>query len=305
VFEDLIYQNLRQAGAPATEQNQLPTGLQLGLGVRPWPPARNFTQGNLQQTGNNLDVAIRATASSRSHARRHHRLHPRRLVPARRAGPAGHPTAMPCMPGITVPANATKSITHRPDGTVSSPPRAAGAAAVGQIQLASFVNPAGLDPQGQNLFCETAASGRAAGGVRPAATAGQLKQGFVETSNVNVVEELVTDDPDPARLRDELQGHPDLGPDAAAPVAAVMNAPSLPPMKQSRVALLAAASLLRRLPALLATDARRAGRHCAAGGQRAAARHAVGAGRPTVRSSRPPATGRCSRTTAHAWWATR
>ena len=66
VFEDLIYQNLRQAGANSSEQTQLPTGLQVGLGVRAVATSRNFGQGNLQQTGNNLDIAIRATGSSRS-----------------------------------------------------------------------------------------------------------------------------------------------------------------------------------------------------------------------------------------------
>ena len=78
-FQDLIYQNLRQVGAQTTEENQLPTGLHLGLGVNVVATSRNFTQGGLQQSGNNLDVA-----------RWHHRLHTGRLVPARRSGPHSH-----------------------------------------------------------------------------------------------------------------------------------------------------------------------------------------------------------------------
>jgi flagellar basal-body rod protein FlgG len=160
VFEDLIYQNLRQAGANSSEQTTLPTGLQLGLGSRAVATARNFSQGNLQQTTNSLDVAIK-----------------------------GHGYAV--APGIQVPATA-QSITIGNDGTVSvALPGQTQPQVVGRLLTASFVNPAGLEPRGQNLYAETAASGTPNTGEPGSNGLGQLQQGFVETSNVNVVEELV------------------------------------------------------------------------------------------------------------------
>ncbi|HMM84218.1 MAG: flagellar basal-body rod protein FlgG [Gammaproteobacteria bacterium] len=192
VFEDLIYQNLRQAGAASGEQGMLPTGLQVGLGVRPVATSRTFTQGNLQQTGNNLDLAIKgqgffqvqradgSTAYTRDGAFQ---------VDAN--GQLVTNNGELVQPGITVPPNA-QSLTIAADGTVSaSVPGQAQPQVLGQLQLASFVNPAGLDPLGGNLFGETAASGAPNAGEPGADGLGQLQQGFVETSNVNVVEELV------------------------------------------------------------------------------------------------------------------
>ncbi len=193
VFEDLVYQNLRQAGAAAGEQTALPTGLQVGLGVRPVATSRTFTQGSLQQTGNNLDLAIKGqgffqierpdgtTAYTRDGALR---------VDA--DGRLVTNNGDPVQPGITIPANAL-SVTIAGDGTVSvvtsddvQPQQ------VGQLQLAGFVNPAGLEPLGGNLFGETAASGGPNVGTPGSDGLGALQQGYVETSNVNVVEELVT-----------------------------------------------------------------------------------------------------------------
>jgi flagellar basal-body rod protein FlgG len=192
VFEDLIYQNLRQAGAAAGEQGMLPTGLQVGLGVRPVATSRTFTQGNLQQTGNNLDVAIKgngffqiqradgSTAYTRDGA-----------FQVNADGQIVTHAGDLVQPGITVPANAL-SLTIAADGTVSATvPGQTAPQVLGQLQLASFVNPAGLDPLGGNLFGETAASGAPNAGQPGTDGLGALQQGFVETSNVNVVEELV------------------------------------------------------------------------------------------------------------------
>jgi len=192
VFEDLIYQNLRQAGANSTEQTQLPTGLQLGLGTRAVATARNFSQGNLQQTTNALDVAIKGqgffqiqlpdgtTGYSRDGSFQ---------VDAQ--GQLVTNNGYVVAPGIQIPAQA-QSITIGNDGTVSvTLPGQVAAQTVGQLTLASFVNPAGLEPRGQNLFTETAASGTANTGQPGSNGLGALQQGFVETSNVNVVEELV------------------------------------------------------------------------------------------------------------------
>jgi flagellar basal-body rod protein FlgG len=192
VFEDLIYQNLRQAGANSSEQTTLPTGLQIGLGTRAVANSRSFTQGNLQQTGNPLDLALQGggffqvqmpdgtTGYSRDGSFQ---------VDAQ--GQLVTNNGYPLQPGITIPT-AAQSVTIGTDGTVSALlPGQATPTTVGQIQLASFVNPAGLDPRGQNLFAETAASGTANTGAPGSNGLATVRQGFVETSNVNVVEELI------------------------------------------------------------------------------------------------------------------
>ena len=193
VFEDLMYQNLRQAGANNAEQAALPTGLQVGLGVRPVAMARNFSQGNLQQTGSNLDMAVRghgffqiqlpdgSTGYSRDGA-----------FQLNSQGQIVTNGGYLVQPGITIPAQA-QSITVGNDGAVSvTLPGQTAPQQVGQIQLAGFINPGGLDPKGENLFAESASSGAPAAGAPGANGLGQLTQGAVETSNVNVVEELVT-----------------------------------------------------------------------------------------------------------------
>jgi flagellar basal-body rod protein FlgG len=192
-FEDLLYQNLRQAGAQETQTNTLPTGLQLGTGVRPVGTSRNFSQGNLNRTENPLDMAINGngffqvtmpdggTTYTRDGALR---------VDAQ--GQLVTANGYPIQPAITLPANST-SVTVGADGIVTAiTPGNAAPVQVGQLQTASFVNPAGLDPQGQNLFRETAASGTPTVGTPGLNGHGTISQGYVETSNVNVVEELVS-----------------------------------------------------------------------------------------------------------------
>lgn len=192
VFEDLMYQNLRQAGANSTEQTTLPTGLQAGLGVRAVATSRSFAQGNLQQSGNSLDVAVRGngffeiqmpdgtTGYTRDGS-----------FQVSSQGQLVTNNGYTLQPGITIPANA-QSVTIGQDGTVSVVvPGQAQPQAVGQLQLTNFINPAGLEPKGQNIYTETAASGTPTTGTPGQAGLGALQQGFVETSNVNVVEELV------------------------------------------------------------------------------------------------------------------
>lgn len=193
VFEDLMYQNLRQSGANSSEQTQLPTGLQVGLGVRAVATSRQFTQGTLTQTSNNLDLAIQGkgffqitmpdgtTGYTRDGA-----------FQMDAQGQLVTNNGYLVQPGITVPANAT-NLTIGQDGTVTaSIPGQVAPQNLGQIQLASFVNPAGLEPKGQNLFAETSASGAPQTGAPTVQGMGTLSQGFVESSNVNVVQELVT-----------------------------------------------------------------------------------------------------------------
>ncbi|MEK8048633.1 flagellar basal-body rod protein FlgG [Ideonella sp. DXS22W] len=193
VFEDLMYQNLRQAGANSTEQTTLPTGLQMGLGVRAVGLARNFSQGSIQQTSNTYDVAIMGqgffqvqmpdgtTGYTRDGA---FQLNSQGQIVTN----AGYLV----QPAITVPAQA-QSVTIAKDGviTVTLPSQTA-PQQIGQLQIANFINPAGLEPKGENLYAETGASGAPQAGSPEANGLGSLKQGYVEGSNVNMVEELVT-----------------------------------------------------------------------------------------------------------------
>ena len=193
VFEDLMYQNLRQVGAAADQQNTLPTGLQLGLGVRTVATSRQFTQGSLQQSGNNLDVAVNGggflQVTMPDGTTGYTRDGSLQLdAQGRLVTSSGYPLTA----GITIPPEA-QSVTIGNDGVVSAKmPGQATPQAVGSIELANFVNPAGLEPRGQNLFGESLASGNPITGAPGTAGMGTLMQGFVETSNVNVVQELVT-----------------------------------------------------------------------------------------------------------------
>ena len=193
VFEDLMYQNLRSAGAASSEQSQLPTGLQVGLGVRAAASTRNFGQGSLQQTGGNLDVAIKGQGFFQIQL-------PDGSTGYTRDGGFQVDTngqlvtnaGYVVQPGVTIPANA-QSVTIAPDGTINvTLPNQTAPQSLGQLQLASFVNPAGLEPRGSNLYAETGASGTPNAGAPGSNGLGSLQQGFVEGSNVNVVEELVS-----------------------------------------------------------------------------------------------------------------
>jgi flagellar basal-body rod protein FlgG len=193
VFEDLMYQNLRQVGSNTSEQSTLPTGLQLGLGVRTVATSRSFSQGNLQQSNNNLDVAIQGNGFFQV-------TMPDGTIGYTRdgafqvdnTGRVVTSNGLPILNGITVPANAT-SIAIARDGNVTvTVPGNVAPQPIGTITLASFINPAGLEPKGQNIYAESAASGQPNAGTAGANGLGTLAQGFVETSNVNVVQELVT-----------------------------------------------------------------------------------------------------------------
>ena len=193
VFEDLMYQNLRQVGSATNEQSTLPTGLQVGLGVRTVATSRNFSQGNLQQSNNNLDVAIQGNGffqvTMPDGTLGYTRDGAFQLDNAGRLVTAG---GLLVGGGITVPANAT-NLTISQDGAVSaSIPGNVSPQSIGTITTANFINPAGLEPKGQNIYSESAASGQPAVGTPSQNGLGPLMQGFVETSNVNVVQELVT-----------------------------------------------------------------------------------------------------------------
>ncbi len=193
VFEDLLYQTLRQPGAQSSQSTQIPSGLQLGTGVRPVSTASIFTQGAVQQTGNALDVAIDGagflqvllpdgtTAYTRDGS-----------FQKDNQGQVVTSSGYPVQPSITIPADAL-TITIANDGVVSvTQPGTPAATQVGSLQLATFINNGGLQRVGENLFLETASSG-APTPITPGTNgSGALIQNYVETSNVNVAEELVS-----------------------------------------------------------------------------------------------------------------
>jgi flagellar basal-body rod protein FlgG len=191
-FQDLVYQNLRQPGGQTTEQTVAPSGLMLGTGVRVVGNEKLFTQGNIEQTGNSLDLAIQGrgflqvTMPDGTIAyTRDGSLH------MDQNGQVVTANGYAVDPAITIPANA-QSITIGSDGTVSiTLPGQAAAQQVGTVQLADFINPAGLQPNGDNLYLETASSGSPQIGQPGLNGLGTLAQGALESSNVNVVEQMV------------------------------------------------------------------------------------------------------------------
>ncbi|HYJ46741.1 MAG TPA: flagellar basal-body rod protein FlgG [Pyrinomonadaceae bacterium] len=192
-FQDLLYQNLRMPGAAANSSTALPVGLQIGLGARAVSSERIFQQGDFRQTENPLDMVIEGSGFFQVREANGELAYTRAgSFHLDAQGQIVTASGEPLEPAITIPNNAT-SITIGTDGTVSvTTPGQANAQNVGQIQLATFPNPAGLEALGRNLFRETGASGQATAGTPDSNGLGRINQGFIEGSNVNVVEELVT-----------------------------------------------------------------------------------------------------------------
>jgi flagellar basal-body rod protein FlgG len=193
VFEDLLYQNVRQVGAQSSEGTQLPTGLMIGTGVRTVATEKNHAQGNLVQTEGSLDLAIQGRGFFQV-------LRPDGSLSYTRDGSfqlsatgeivtAG---GYLLQPAITVPADA-QSITIGSDGIISvSTSGTAAPTQIGNIQLADFANPTGLQPIGENQYVESGASGSPQTGTPGLNSIGSLVQGTLESSNVNSVKELVS-----------------------------------------------------------------------------------------------------------------
>ncbi len=193
VFQDLFYQIDRQPGAQSSQTTQLASGLQLGTGVKTVGTQKIFTNGTLQVTGQTNDLAINGRGffqvlspdGSLSYTRdgQFHMDTTGRLVTA---------SGYTLEPAITLPPD-TQTVTIGHDGAVSiTQIGAAAPTLVGNIQTADFANPGGLEAKGQNLYVETASSGTAIVGTPGLAGLGILKQGALENSNVNIVEELVS-----------------------------------------------------------------------------------------------------------------
>jgi flagellar basal-body rod protein FlgG len=191
-FQELLYQEVRSAGAASSPTTEIPTGFHVGLGVRPVATQKVFSEGNLEQTQNPMDLAIEGDGFFKI-------LRPNGEYAYTRNGsfkidsdgrfvtPEGHPMD----PEISIPED-TREITISSDGIVSVTQGESNIPTeIGSIELAKFMNPGGLRPIGQNLFLATEASGDEIAGVPGEEGIGLVAQGFVEMSNVNVVEEMV------------------------------------------------------------------------------------------------------------------
>ena len=192
VFEDLLYQNVRQSGGQSSQDTILPSGLSLGTGVRIVATEKLFTQGSVLQTGNAMDVAISGRGFFQI-------LKPDGELAYTRdgtfqindQGQMVTSSGYIVQPGITIPDSA-QSITIGTDGTVSVKlPGQAAPTQVGTLETVDFINPVGLQAVGENLYIETVASGTAQPGTPGLNGLGTLVQGSLESSNVNVVSELV------------------------------------------------------------------------------------------------------------------
>lgn len=192
VFQDMLYQDQREPGAASSAQTNLPSGMQVGSGVQASANERLHTQGPLEQTGNSKDIAIEGkgffavqkpngeTAFTRDGS-----------FQLDQNGQLVTASGYPVQPNITIPQNAL-SMTVASDGTVSvTQPGDNGANEIGQIQVSTFINPAGLRSEGGNLYMPTNSSGPRNDSMPGLNGAGLLRQQYVEGSNVNVVEEMV------------------------------------------------------------------------------------------------------------------
>jgi flagellar basal-body rod protein FlgG len=192
VFEDLLYQNVKQVGAATSQDTQAPSGVSLGTGVRVVATEKNYTQGNLVQTNSSLDLAINGRGFFQIQLPDGTLGYTRDgSFQTNAQGELVTSSGFRVQPGINIPDGA-QSVSIGADGVISV--QVAGQPAptqVGSIQLVDFVNPAGLQPRGENLLLESASSGPAQSGTPGLNGLGLLVQGNLESSNVNVVEELV------------------------------------------------------------------------------------------------------------------
>ena len=192
VFEDLLYQTIRQPGANSTQQTELPSGLQLGTGVQQVATERRYTQGGLTQTGNAKDVAINGAGFFQVLMPDGTNAYTRDgAFQTNAQGQLVTSSGCRVLPAITIPQNAT-SLTIGKDGVVTvTQAKPTNSVQIGSLQVATFINPAGLEARGENLFSETTSSGAPNVSQPGLNGAGTLNQNYVEASNVNVVQETV------------------------------------------------------------------------------------------------------------------
>ena len=191
-FQDLLYQTIRLPGATSAEGSQIPSGIQVGMGVKPVAVQKIFQQGDFAQTGNSLDLVIEGNGFFQI-------LMPDGTTSYTRSGAFKldsegrivNSDGYPLEPAITIPSNTT-SISVSTDGKISvTQPGVNTPTQIGQIETAGFINPGGLNALGKNLFQQTASSGDPTTGNPGTNGLGTISQGFIELSNVNIVEEMV------------------------------------------------------------------------------------------------------------------
>jgi flagellar basal-body rod protein FlgG len=190
-FQDLMYQNVRQVGAQSTQNTQYSTGLTLGTGVRIVATEKNYAQGSVTQTNGSLDLAVSGRGflqitmpdGSIAYTRDG-------SLTMDSQGNVVTASGYPLQPAITIPAG-TQSLTVGTDGVVTAVSASNKSTQIGQIQLADFINEEGMQPTGNNLLIESAASGAPQVGTPGTNGLGTVQQGTLETSNVNTVTELV------------------------------------------------------------------------------------------------------------------
>lgn len=190
-FQDLLYQTIVPAGSASSGSTQVPTGIQVGMGVRAAAVQKIFSQGEYQQTGNSLDIAVEGDGFIQV-------LQPNGETAYTRAGALKLNSegtivtsdGYPIEPSISIPSTAT-AITVGTSGVVSVRNANGSITDVGQIELAKFLNPAGLNSIGKSLYLVTPSSGEAVTGTPGLEGFGTISQGFLEMSNVNVVQEMV------------------------------------------------------------------------------------------------------------------
>jgi flagellar basal-body rod protein FlgG len=191
-FQELLYQDMQTAGAESAAGNEIPTGIQLGLGVEPAAIQKIFKQGDFVSTENPLDLVIEGdgffqitmpegdTAYTRAGS-----------FKLDSSGRIVNSNGYPLEPAITIPSD-TLQLTVASDGTVSVlQPGSTSTTSIGQIEIAQFINPGGLKALGKNLFTESGSSGSASTANPGSDGLGTINQGFLELSNVNIVEEMV------------------------------------------------------------------------------------------------------------------
>ncbi|MEC4685251.1 MAG: flagellar basal-body rod protein FlgG [Nitrospirota bacterium] len=191
-FQELMYEEIKTPGAASADGTQLPSGIQIGLGVRPVAVQKLFEQGDFTPTGNPLDMVVEGDGFFQI-------VKPDGEIAYTRAGAFKLDSegrivtseGYPMEPEITIPSDTTQ-ITINSDGSINATqPGSSAPTEVGQLEIAKFSNPGGLKSIGKNLFEETASSGVPTTGVAGTEGLGTIQQGFIELSNVNIVDEMV------------------------------------------------------------------------------------------------------------------
>lgn len=189
-FEDLMYQTMKIAGSATDGDNRIPVGIQVGMGVRPTAVHKFFTQGDFQNTGNPLDIAIEGEGFFQVLVGDQLMYTRAGAFKLNQDGTLVTANGYPLQPEFTVPPEA-KSVAISERGRITALDANGQEIAAGEIPLYSFVNPAGLEAKGRNLYTPTEASGEAIEGVPGEENLGTIAQGFLEMSNVEVVDEMV------------------------------------------------------------------------------------------------------------------